>query len=253
MIWQPATRCPSKTCNRFRSKLWVKANLSKGNNLNHKLNRKTHSTVQTRDRCIQIASRNLHSRQKLEFLHQIHTRRTKMRGSQFHTFVVWSTAIFSLSLTGMVSTGERFQVIWNKDFHSSSKLNSVSCSRNTMSNFRRTKLMKHSIQMKSVLLSTMHSWAATKNYSMATWTSGSQDQPACRWWRSARSFSVWTWEILGVLLLNFLVAINLSLKPLVGIRNQVSTTKPQESSTAEAGSIPSEIQIRTQSALLECG
>ena len=52
---------------------------------------------------------------------------------------------------------------------------------------------------------------------------------------------------------NFLVAINLSHKPSAGIRNLVSTTKPQESSIVEAGSIPSEIQIRTQSALLECG
>ena len=88
MIWQPATHCPSKTCNRFRNKLWARASLSRGNNLNHKLNRKTHSTVQIRDRCIQIASRNLLLRQKLEFLHRILTRRTKMHGSQCLTSVV---------------------------------------------------------------------------------------------------------------------------------------------------------------------
>ena len=88
MIWRPATLYPSKICSRFRNRPWARASLNRGNNLNHKLNRKTHSTVQIRDRCIQIASRNLHSRQKQEFLHQILTRRTKMRGSRFHTSVV---------------------------------------------------------------------------------------------------------------------------------------------------------------------
>ena len=88
MIWQPATHCPSKTCNRFRNKLWAKASLSRGNNLNHKLNRKTHSTVQIQDRCIQIVSRNLHSRQKLEFPRLILIRLTKMHGSQCLTSVV---------------------------------------------------------------------------------------------------------------------------------------------------------------------
>ena len=148
MIWQPAIHCPSKTCNRFRNKPWAKASLSRGNNLNHKLNRKTHSTVQIRDRCIQIASRNLHLRQKLEFPRLILTRLTKMRGSQCLTSVVLSTAIFSLSLTAMDSTEERFQVVWNKDFHNLSKLSYVSCSRNTMNNFKKTKMTKRSIQMK---------------------------------------------------------------------------------------------------------
>ena len=88
MIWQLATLCHNKTCNRFRNKLWARASLSKGHNLNHRLNRKTHSTVQTRDRCIQIASQNLHLRQKLEYLLRILTRRTKMHGSQCLTSVV---------------------------------------------------------------------------------------------------------------------------------------------------------------------